>query len=152
MTKTIIIPDLEKQFNINGVNKVNDIIDKIEDTADNDINRIISKDMVDILNFYDEDGNKLDNNDDLSTTSKIYIKLNADNYYIDDIGGMKTTNRKYIGNTKNFKNNYLTSQKRFEDAEMLLKSQKLQLMLMSMVGGISILCLLLILRKFSKKQ
>ena len=85
MTKTIIIPDLEKQFNINGVNKVNDIIDKIEDTADNDINRIISKDMVDILNFYDEDGNKLDNNDDLSTTSKIYIKLNADNYYIDDI-------------------------------------------------------------------
>ena len=152
MTKTIIIPDLEKQFNINGVNKVNDIIDKIEDTADNDINRIISKDMVDILNFYDEDGNKLDNNDDLSTTSKIYIKLNADNYYIDDIGGMKTTNRKYIGNTKNFKNNYLTSQKRFEDAEMLLKSQKLQLILMSMVGGISILCLLLILRKFSKKQ
>ena len=43
-------------------------------------------------------------------------------------------------------------QKRFEDAEMLLKSQKLQLILMSMVGGISILCLLLILRKFSKKQ
>jgi len=152
MTKTIIIPDLEKQFNINGVNKVNDIIDKIENEADNDINRIISKDMVDILNFYDEYGNKLDNNDDISTTSKIYIKLNADNYYIDDIGGMKTTNRKYIGNTKNFKNNYLTSQKRFEDAEMLLKSQKLQLILMSMVGGISILCLLLILRKFSKKQ
>ena len=125
MTKTIIIPDLEKQFNINGVNKVNDIIDKIENEADNDINRIISKDMVDILNFYDEYGNKLDNNDDISTTSKIYIKLNADNYYIDDIGGMKTTNRKYIGNTKNFKRRFLYQKYKCDKYTCLSNSNEL---------------------------
>ena len=117
----------------------------------------VSRDMIGLFNYYDEHGNKLDytksfSDNGVTYRSKIYVRLNADNYYIDDIGGMKLTNKKYIGNIKKFKNNYLTTQKRFEDSEILLKSNKLQLILWSMVGGISVLCLLLIIRKFSKKQ
>lgn len=145
----IIIPDLGSRFSksidiYNWKTGIETII------KSNEINGI-TEDMIEFLDFYDKDGKKLVPDSPLSG-GKIYIKLNADNYFIDDIGGMKLTNKKYIGNTKRFKNNNLTSQKRFEDSEMLLKSQKLQLILWSMVGGISVLCLLLILRKFSKKQ
>ena len=151
MTKIIdiIIPDLGRSFERNiDISMWKTAIETI--IKNSEINGI-TEDMIDFLDFYDKDGKRLVPGSTLSG-SKIYIKLNADNYFIDDIGGMKITNKKYIGNTKRFKNNYLTSQKRFEDSEMLLKSQKLQLILWSMVGGISVLCLLLILRKFSKKQ
>tara|TARA_Y100000389_G_scaffold204788_1_gene259668 strand:- start:9901 stop:10398 length:498 start_codon:yes stop_codon:yes gene_type:complete len=157
-TTTIVLEftdlGLYKTVDINlHADTVIDIKRKIE----NSLIEGVSPDMVGLFNYYDKDGNKLDYSKKLSENgvtsgSKVYVRLNADNYYIDDIGGMKLTNKKYIGNIKKFKNNYLTTQKRFEDSEILLKSNKLQLILLSMVGGISVLCLLLIIRKFSKKQ
>ena len=133
---------LSKNITINSNTKFNSIVDNLKQNTLHVEG--VDPEMFELFNYYDKYGNKLDYDKTLSgngvtSGSKVYATLNTDNYYIDNIGGMKITDKKYIGNIKKFKNNYLTAQKRFEDSEILLKSHKLQLILWSMVGGISVL-------------
>lgn len=72
------------------------------------------------------------------------------NHYLDGIGGLHYSDKNYIGRTKRLQESSLTAQKRIDDNNKRIKTYHFQLVVWSMVSGISIITLLLLFRKFRR--
>lgn len=80
----------------------------------------------------------------------IYLRVDMNNHYLDGIGGLHYSDKKYIGRTKRLQERSLTVQKSIDDSNKRIQNYHFQLVVWSMVSGISIITLLMLFRKFRK--
>ena len=82
----------------------------------------------------------------------IILKLDTNyNHYLDEIGTLKYTDKNYIGNIDSFIKAEMTTKKRIEDSNKKFESYQFQLIIWSLVGGISIITLLMLFRKINNR-
>ena len=76
--------------------------------------------------------------------------LNSYIFFLKHMKYVQYSDKKYIGKTKRLQQRSLTVQKSIDDSNKRIQNYHFQLVVWSMVGGISIITLLMLFRKFRK--
>ena len=140
--------------NVTGTSTIKDTVDKlaiIEEIPKHKIKLIINgRDAVPLI-IQDENITLAQAGwNAVSGKNIIYLRVDMNNHYLDGIGGLHYSDKKYIGRTKRLQERSLTVQKSIDDSNKRIQNYHFQLVVWSMVGGISIITLLMLFRKFRK--
>lgn len=154
------VPQNKLKETINGItatkgnSKIKDTVKKlaiIEQIPEHKIKLIINGQDAVPLTIQDENKTLAGAGwNDVQGKNIIYLKVDMNNHYLDGIGGLHYSDKNYIGRTERLQEKTLTTQKRIDDSNKRLQTYHFQLVVWSMVGGISIITLLMLFRKFRK--